>query len=288
MPTLLESSLPQKRGGWFWYASGLFLLLVLVSTYAERAFPAGRSVVELLSSVSMLALIVGMGATTWMAARAVQREHGQLAAIEELIQLRRWGEAGLLLQELLDRPTRTLPARTQGLIFLAAVLARFHRFADAVSIYEHLLDLELLDSGGAHGLRLGRAMALLHEERLYDADRAIAELRRTPQAGESGGLALVEIYRDVKTGHPQEAIELFEQKKELIRRQLGPRIADAYALIARAHDLQGNAELARAAYEKATLLAPEAELQRRYAEVAALLGKYAASAAPVPASAEAA
>jgi hypothetical protein len=115
---------------------------------------------------------------------------------------------------------------------------------------------------------------------LFDADRAIVDLRRWPQAGESAGLALVEIYRDVKTGHATEALELVGAKRDLIRRQLGHRLADALVLSAQAHDMLGQSEKARTDYEEAALLAPAVELHRRYPETAGLSVKYPAGAAP--------
>ena len=123
---------------------------------------------------------------------------------------------------------------------------------------------------------------MLREDHLFDADRALAELRRTvASAGvESAGLALVEIYRDVKTGHPDEAVQIFEQRLPVMRDQLGHRVADAYALAARAYDLLGREAEARDAYEKATLLAPPPELSRRYPEVQKLEGRYDPAIAP--------
>jgi tetratricopeptide (TPR) repeat protein len=222
----------------------------------------------------MIGLIASMGISAWVAARGVQREQQQMEAITELVQLRRWGEAGMMLQDLLSSPTRTPQARIQALVYLAAVLVRFHRFGDAIAVYDHLIDMDFEDDETMHALRLGRTMAILHEDRLFDADRAISELRRDRLDRESAGLYLVEIYRDVKTGHPQEAIDLFKEKLPVLRQQLGHRVADAYALITRAYDILGQAEAAQSAYEAATCLMPEAELQRRYAEVAALAGKY--------------
>jgi tetratricopeptide (TPR) repeat protein len=211
---------------------------------------------------------------------ALSREQQQLVAVEELIRLRRWPEAAGLLENLLSRPMRTPQGRVQALVYLAAVLARFHRFADAVAVYDYLLRFEFNDEEMTHGLRLGRAMSLLHEERLFDADRAINELRRQRGGEPSAGLCLVEIYRDVKTGHPQEAVDLFEGNLTVLRNQLGNRVADAWALAARAFDLLGREAEAKAAYEKATLLVDEEELGRRYAEVASLCGKYPPSPRP--------
>jgi tetratricopeptide (TPR) repeat protein len=212
----------------------------------------------------------------------------------------------MLLQQVLGQPTRTPQARVGGLIFLTSVLARYNRFDDAIAVQDYLLDTFNLDGGTAHGLRLARAMAMLREDHLFDADRAITELRRQvvragrvmqeaneaneepqgdvaepePPQSLSAGLALVEIYRDVKTGHPTEAIQTFETTLSSLREQLGHRVADAYMLIAKAHDLLNQPEAAQMHFEKATLLAPATELFRRYPETASLSEKYRVAEAP--------
>jgi hypothetical protein len=146
-------------------------------------------------------------------------------------------------------------------------------------VHNFVLENVQLDPGTQQALRIGRAMAMLREDHLFDADRAIAELRRGG-GDDSAGLALVELYRDVKTGHPTEAIELFHQRRESMRNQLGHRFADAYVLVARAYDLLGRESEARNAYHNATVLAPATELSRRYPETAGLLEKYGATPAP--------
>jgi len=280
VPMLLEASIPRPRGGWFWYAGGVFLLIVLLSTYIERGVANGRQIVNFLSSLIMLALIGAMGYMTWRSARQVQGEQLKLAAVEELVQMRRWPEAAWMLQEMLTRPTRTPQGRLGGLVFLSSVLARYHRFHDAIVVYDHLLEHENLDGGTIFGLKLARAMALLREDRLFDADRAIAELRRMQGSERSGGLALVEIYRDIKTGHPREAIELFAERRNVMRDQLGMRLADALALVARGHDLMNESSLAAINWDQATLLVPEPELVRRYPELAVMIGRYAPAIVP--------
>jgi tetratricopeptide (TPR) repeat protein len=214
-------------------------------------------------------------------------------------------DAGVMLQQMLSQPTRTMGARIQALIFLTSVLARYNRFEDAIGVQNYLLENAPLDGGTAHGIRLARAMSMLREDHLFDADRAINELRQQvtragramneakaqeqgadqPENSEapqslSAGLALVELYRDVKTGHPSEAIELFHSTVPALREQLGHRVADGYALTARAYDLLGKSAEAQEYYHKATLLAPPAELHRRYPETALLAEKYQPAPAP--------
>lgn len=280
VPLLLERSQPRLTAGWFWYAAGAFMLLVLVSSYVSSQSAVLEGFVRVLSGIAMVGVFAVMMAVTWLAVRRQRGEMQQLEAIAELVQLRRWPEAAFVLRGMLSEPTRTPAARVQGLIFLSAVLARYHRFADAIAVQEHLLDHVNLDDSTAHALRLGRAMAMLREDRLFDADRAIAELRRIKQGAPSAGLALVEIYRDVKTGHPDEAIDMFDSTLPAMRDQLGHRVGDAWALVARAYDLLGRDAEARRAFERATALGPVVELLRRYPEVAPLAEKFAPASAP--------
>lgn len=278
VPHLLESSQPQPRGSWLWYAMATFALIVLLSTWAASKTPQLHALVNLLGGLSMLGVVVAMGLITSHAVRQQRQEQERVEAVEELIQLRRWDQAADMLDKLLSKPTRTPGARLQALIYLAGVLARYHRYADAIAIQEYLLANAQFDAGTAHGLKLMRAMAMLHADHLFDADRALADLRR--ESPDSAGVALIEIYRDVKTGHPEEAIEIFNARLPALRDQLGHRVADAYALVARAHDLLDQQADAAAHFERATLLTPPEELFRRYPEVAAMKDRYPA--APVP------
>lgn len=282
VPALLESSQPRPRVGLIWFAAGGFLLVVLGASLVSGQSETGRRVVETLSALLMLGVIAGMTLFTFLTVRKHRGEQQELEAAAELVQLRRWPEAAGVLQGALSRPARTAAMRGQALIYLGAVLARYHRFDDAIAVYDHLLDNNLVDAGTAHGLRLGRAMAMLRADHLFDADRALAELRRTVAGAgvESAGLALVEIYRDVITGHPNEAIAIFEERLPVLRDQLGHRVADAYALAARAYDLLGRTVEAQAAYAKATVLSPLTELHRRYPELEKLAGRYQPSPAP--------
>jgi tetratricopeptide (TPR) repeat protein len=282
VPALLESSQPRTRVGLFWYALGGFLLVVLGATLVGQGSETGRRVVDALSALLMVAVIAGMAVFTVLTVRKHRGEQQQIEAASELVQLRRWPEAAAILQDALSRPARTPALRGQALIYLGAVLARYHRFDDAIAVFNHLLDNGMVDPATAHGLRLGRVMAMLREDHLFDADRALSEVRRTvvSAGAESAGLALVEIYRDVKTGHPEEAAAIFEQRLPVMRDQLGHRVADAYALAARAYDLMGRTAEAQDAYAKATLLAPLIELHRRYPEVEKLAGRYEPAPAP--------
>lgn len=284
VPTLLERSQPRPRGPWLWYGMGLFLMLVLLGRLGAGASPVMARLIEAGSLLLMLGLMTGMGVLAWVGLSRLRTEQHQLVAVEELTQLRRWQEAATVLDGLLSRPMRAPQSRIRALVYLASVLARYHRFADAITVQDYVLEHADLDPGTTYGLHLGRAMSMLREDHLLDADRAIAGLRRqraTAGHQESGGLALVELYRDVKTGHAEEAIEIFESRRVAMRDQLGHRLADACALAARAYDMVGRAAEAGQAWLDATALAPVAELTRRYPEVGPVVAKYPAT--PVPA-----
>lgn len=281
VPALIEQSQPRPRVGWLGYAAGIFLIVVLLSAFASRQSPAVARLVDLMSTLVMVGLMVGLAMVTSATVRRQRDEIKRVEALEEMIQLRRWPEAAGMARAILSQPTRTPQARVQALLLLSSVLARYHRFEDAITVHNHLLETVMFDDATSHGIRLGRAMAMLREDHLLDADRAISELRRTAQGRESGGLALVELYRDVKTGHPTEAIERFEKSLPIIQQQLGHRTGDAYALLAKAYDLLGRYDEAKIAYEKGTLLTAVTELNRRYPEVATLASKLSPTPVPV-------
>lgn len=277
---LLDHSRPRIRVPWAWYIAGGMVLVLIFASLAGDPPPPAAALVNLFLAALMILAMAAMGLIAFFTAKLQRAEQQQVRAAEELVQLRRWQEAAGLLQRLLSQPMRTQSGRIQALIYLAAVLARYHRFADAVTVQEYILEHVQLDPESAFGLRLGRAMALLREDRLFDADRAISDLRRSTPGRDSGGLALVEIYRDVKTGHPDEALAMFDARLTTMRDQLGHRLGDAYALAARAYDLLGRNTEAQAAFQRGTLLAPWAELTRRYPELGALTGKYTPTPAP--------
>ena len=277
---LLERSRPRPRVNWVGYVAMALAGLLFSSLVTAGRHGGDNGATAALTNLLVLGLF---GATFVGFVVAVSRHRRQaqaVDAVEEMVQLRRWEPAGLLLDKFLSEPVRSPRVWARALVQLSAVLSRHHRFVDAVTVNDFLLDHDgLLDDSAAYGVRAMRAMALLRDDALLDADRAMSDLRRRgPRA--SGPLALIEIYRDVKTGHPAEAIETFANRRDVLRQHLGHRVADAHALVARAFDLLGREAEAAAAYARATALAPPAELHRRYPELAPLAGKYPATVAP--------
>ncbi len=282
--TLLHSSQPRPHQSWFGYGLAAFAIIVLLSAWLSSQYKAWQTAIEVISPLLMLAVVAGTILLTNTAVARRRAEMKQLEAVEELMQLRRWPEAAMMLEGMLSAPMRTPQGRAQGLIFLASVLARYHQFDDVITVQDHLLEQIRFDDGTDYALRLGRAMAMLREDHLVDADRAMSELRRLTPDRDSAGLALLELYRDVKTGHPEEAIQVFDKALASLREQLGHRMGDAYALVAKAYDMFSRESEAQQMYNKATLLEDPVELERRYPEVASLRSKFQAAAAPSDAS----
>src|SRR5438874_11669132 len=178
VPALLERSQPRGFHVRGLYALGIFLLIVLASAFVSIQGPTAAIIVQVLSVLAMIGVMAGLFVYSWFVARQHRAEQVQLEAIEELVTLRRWPQAAMVLEAMLSQPTRTPQARVQALIYLAGVLARYHRFDDTIAVQNYLLENVKMDDGTTHGLRLGRAMAMLREDHLFDADRAIADLRR--------------------------------------------------------------------------------------------------------------
>lgn len=254
-------------------------MLGLTLLYLVSEGPARQSIGGIFL-LAMLGFITLMTISSFRAVRQHRNQHLRLESAEEMIQLRNWPEAAATLQDMLSQPFRSPILRIQALVYLTGVLVRYQRFEDAIVVQNEILEKVQLDPGTDYALRVGRAIAMLREDHLFDADRAISELRRLGDRTESPGLALVELYRDVKTGHPDDAIALFEQRIAMMREKLSHRVGDAHALVARAYDLLDRDDEARRAWERATLLTPAVELVRRYPEVEKTAAKYTASPAP--------
>lgn len=277
---LLQRSEPGRPLPWRW---GILTLMVITVFLLNRVDPSAGNrdlVLAFTFSLILLGLVIFSLLSARNVARAQRTELAQLQRADELIQTRRWPEAASLLLALLARPMRTQAARVQALIFFVTVLMRYHRFVEAIEINDYILQNFPIDPISRHGLRVGRAMAMLREDHLVDADRALGELRRE-SADKSAGLSLLEIYRDVKTGHASEAVALFTDRRQSMRQQLGHRLGDAFALIARAYDMLGEDQHAAQHWQWATLLVPSVELARRYPELSAIIGKYPPALTPV-------
>ena len=274
----LRDSAARPAGAWVSY-----LVLGAVAAAIAGLFVGGGG--SLAAMVILLVLLaVGLAVPNALLRRH-QAEGRAVEDVEELVRLRRWPDAAWHLRELLSGPMRNPAGRARALISLSAVLMRYERFDDAIRVQSHLIDELGLSGPPGHAVRVGRTMAELRSDHLHDADASLSKLKRDvarqnraapinsadsidSEADDvSAGLALAEMYRDVKTGHPEEAVGIYESALPAVRRQLGHRSADAHALAAAAYLRLGRPAAAAAAYDAATRLTPAEELHRRYPEV---------------------
>src|SRR5436190_20106739 len=121
---LIELSLPRRRIGWIWIAIGAFVLLVLVSASLSSQSREMATMVNAFSAVVMVGLVATMSVVTLIAVRRARLGQLQLEALSELVRLRRWPQAAMLLSGVLSQLPRTPAGRVQALVYLAAVLAR--------------------------------------------------------------------------------------------------------------------------------------------------------------------
>ena len=275
VPVLLEASQPRPRVPWFWLTAGALGVLVFAAMAGSTQAGVMRGVVLVL--VFLLFFVFPVMAR-W-ALRQLQVDQRAVAGVGESVRLRKWPEAAMGVEQILSRPARSLKLRGEALVYLATILARYHRFEDALSVYEHVLSNDLADPPTAYGIKIARVVAMLREDNLLDADRALTDLKRSGPA-DSAGYVLASMFRDVKTGHPADAIALFEARRDSLRNQLGHRLGDVWALAAAGYDLLGQSAQAGDAFARATALSPLTELCRRYPEVEKLVGRYAPTPAP--------
>ena len=224
----------------------LFIVMALVVASASLSGPD--------AGAAQAAVVVGL-IIAWTVHAAIRRSFGRgiaaeiqaVNAIEELVQLRRWMEAADLTQRVLSRPMYIRERRLAAMVCLASLLTRYHRFTDARVVHEFLLSDSAFDSNSptAHSIRVARAIGMLREDYLVDADKAMGDLRREVNRArdevrrhrgveaanevQSAGLALLELYRDVKTRHYEEAVVGFERSRPVLRDQLGMRVAGRVA-----------------------------------------------------------
>ncbi len=239
----------------------------------------------------------------WLLVGNLRRESATLDQMEDALAMKRHGECAFLLQQLMSKPMRVDQHRLRAMVLLATTLARTQRHDDALLVYNELIVAERVAGPSGAMVKLGRAMAMLQSDHLYDADRALIDLRRLIDRGGAvdelqqidsraptipadalaiSALRLIELYRDVKTGHAEEAVSLFESNLPLMTAGLGHRVAEAYALAAVAYDRLGNTDAARQRFLDATVLQGVGDMLNRYPELRPLLARY--SPTPVPTS----
>lgn len=276
VPEILEQAPGTRPGG------SLMPLIVAVILIAALTTLGGSAmwVQAVLPVVLAVVIVLTFMRASRLAAR--QRQEGQsLREVDESIRLNRWEQAGGLLAGLLRSPTQAVHARFQSLMYLGSVLNHQGRFEDVERVYDYLLRNAQVNPPISFSLRCARAYSILRQERLTDAYEAIGQLRRDPLGGSSAMMSLLEMYRLQKTGHFDEVLELFGQRREAFAQQLGHRASDAWALAAAAAKAMGRGDEAVTFARNALFLGRMDEMVRRFPETQAALAAATAARADV-------
>lgn len=264
---LLESSKPQRQQS---LLMPIFLLGVVVASLYSLggSSPLLGALVPVVFAGSIVVAVLH-GARI---SRRQQKEKGALRQIDESIRLGNWQQAAVVVDQFLSKPVMLPQVRVQGLIYLGAVLVRQGQYQQVLDLYKHLLETVAFPPQIAVSLRCTRVYAMLREEHLSDAYQAIAQLKRETPAG-SAAVSLLELYRLVKMGHPDDALELFGQKQAQLAAQLGHRSCDGWALAAVAAWALGRQQDADGYARNAGLLGDVREIAQRFPECKGIMDR---------------
>jgi tetratricopeptide (TPR) repeat protein len=278
----------------------IWLLLAAMLVVVLPIAPATLVALELVIWGALIGLVLYF----WSIVKALRAEAQLIDGVEDALALKRYADVSAQLGWAMSRPMRHDQHRLRAMVLLATLLSRLGRHEDALVVYDALTQDERVAGPSGALVKLGRAMSLLQSDHLYDADRAIVDLRRLIDRGGAedelqqfdasappspadamsiGGLRLIELYRDVKTGHAEEAVHLFEQSLPTLTAGLGHRAGEAHALAAVAYDQLARPDDAQRCFANATALQGVADLLNRYPECRTLLTKYAPTPAPTQA-----
>lgn len=213
--------------------------------------------------------------------RQLRDEEEAVCQIEDAVRLRTYEPMIWTLAGLLSRPMLSPLARARALFAYVGAMVKFGRFEEAALAVDLMLD-EGVPVGMVGSLRGARAYAMLREDRLFDADRALTDIKKMGRDGPMGALlALSEQYRDVRTGHADDVLEKHSARRTLVAGHISTRVADLDALAAWAALRLGQRELASALWRRATTVGQASELTERYPELSSVAGEL--SPTPLPA-----
>lgn len=254
-------------------------VIAFVATLAGMFFGDGitdgaslvRKIVPLIVPLGVLAFALCWGAHLAAEMRAEDRAVGNA---EDALHAERLELAAHIIANLTASAMYSNANRFRALWVYIGALLDLRRFDDVVSASGQML-AEGVPSDMAGPLWAAMAYSLLREDRLVDATGALHELRKLSRSDSAGPapamLALVEMYRDVTSGHPDEVLESHAKHRDAIAAALGYRVSDADALAALAAHLRQRHDFAATLWQRATLLQPAAELLTRYPELQPLI-----------------
>jgi hypothetical protein len=253
--------------------------------------------------VSLLLILMLMTfASIWggQIARRVRDEERQVDAAELALRLGQFDPAAIAVSKALSMPMLSPLNRVRALGVYVGLLSRFGRYEDVAHAVEAVL-ADGVPVSMVAPLRAARVYAMLRDDRLVDADRALTELRRMSagswagdqhgddamdDAGETLGARakalamLAEAYREVRTGHADDLLARHAQRRPVVVSHLASRVADLDAMVAWAALRMGDESRAEGLWKLATTLTPGEELVRRYPELSDVARRFWS--APIP------
>lgn len=265
---LIASSRPHGRGYWLlrrWGPiTGIAGAVLLLWNIPESA--GGWSLVPL----AILAIVLGV---SWYFGLTLRRRHSLQTRAAEAVQTRQWAHAQALLQQVLSRPIDSPEMRGSALLSLAEVAASRGRHAAAVTLCDSVLEIRTGEAS-ARLAKIRKALSLLAEDRLTDANTLIDSLRAQQLPEPLGTLVeLAVLYRQIRTGHVEDAVAAAPQLARRAREHLGHRAAMVYGLQASAHLAGGDRPSAERYYDCATRLMTPARLGEQLPDLASLDGQ---------------
>jgi len=198
-----------------------------------------------------------------------------LRRVHELTVLRRYDEAAAEAWALIPRVQRWPDHHLQATMLLTADLAALHAYEAAAAGQSYLLRFVPEGHPAGQILRLQRALALLHEDRLADADDELRQVEREKRSPLAEALHRVaRMYQQLRTHRAAEVVADADQRPARLR-PLAVEAGYAYGMMAAAFDRLDQSDEARRWWKLATLLLPDAAIAREAPETAGLAERYA-------------
>lgn len=275
---LLQKSRPRSYS----LARTMALLLAGAVLGALVARPSWLGQNLLLHLVVPQILLGAAVAWVWTRARRQQRVMASLEDAWEAVQFRNWDRAESLLLYVLRRPLPSSPIRVRSFLALAGVADGRRQYDILQHVLLRLLQEYEVDRGLNCFIRIALAGVMLHTDQLTDAIHLIEKLNREtlPQPLRAR-VELLNLFRSVRMGQVDDALQAADQRRDLFRRYLGTKAGYGYGLLAAAFDRAGNTEQAACFWRDATLLMPPDEMVERFTEMRAVAAKYPPTSWPI-------
>lgn len=223
-------------------------------------------------------LLIGLIIWVWIRARRQEEAIARLESATEAIQFHDWERGESLIVSLLQRPLDPPGARLRALLGLATVAEGQRQYAVCQHVLERVRRECVADRGLDAYVRIALADTMLQNDQLHDAVQLIERLNREDlPASLKARVEMLNLFRAVRMGQAQDAVDRADERRELFRRHLGTKAGYGYGLLAAAFDRAGESGRAAAMWCDATTLLDAAEIVDRFAEVRFVAAKYSSA-----------